>query len=113
MVVAGDKILTGSVDRSIREWAVETGEEVTRYRGHEDTPLVLYEEGGTVYSAGCDLSVRAWRPSPHTMPHVPFYRDNAMDAQVMMAITRLTPVLTPCFTLIHADSRQFMRCNAV
>lgn len=81
LVVQEDMLLTGGADRTIREWSVASGAEVTRYRGHHDTPLALYEEAGTIYSAGCDLTVRAWRPSQHTVPHVPYYRDNTMDAQ--------------------------------
>jgi WD40 repeat protein len=79
--VEGDRVYTGSVDRTLREWDANTHAELTRYRGHSDTPLCLAQLNGMLYSGGCDIALRQWRPSEHTIPHIPHYRVNTLDGK--------------------------------
>ena len=95
MVVDGTRLFTGSVDRTIREWDIVSHAEISRFRGHKDTPLVLaYREHkvekrgeeknphlGVLYSGGQDITVREWRDSGCEVPHVPMYRINTMDGK--------------------------------
>src|SRR5262249_42629626 len=53
---------SGSQDKLIKVWSVETGKAVQAFEGHKNwvTALALSPDGKTLLSASDDLSVRMW-----------------------------------------------------
>jgi WD40 repeat protein len=58
--------LSGSHDRTLRLWDIETGSEVDRYAGHTDAvePVAFSPDGRFAISGGRDRTVRLWRLPP-------------------------------------------------
>jgi WD40 repeat protein len=58
----GKTLFSGSWDKSICEWNVETGELKQTLQGHTDfvRSLVLSSDGKTLFSASQDTSIRKW-----------------------------------------------------
>ena len=58
----GRQIVSGSDDRTVRLWSVETGEEVRRLSGHQDWVLCVafLPDGRRVLSGSTDRTIRLW-----------------------------------------------------
>jgi hypothetical protein len=61
----GPMLVSGSADKTVKLWNLDTLDTVRRYRGHSDfVTSVAIANGGTVYaSGGLDGSIRLWSPN--------------------------------------------------
>ena len=61
----GPILVSGSADRTVKLWNLDTLDTVRRYRGHSDfVTSVAIANGGTTYaSGGLDGSIRLWSPN--------------------------------------------------
>ena len=59
----GDRIVSGSYDRSVRLWNAHTLEPLLSLRGHTDpvTAVAFSADGNDVLSSSFDNTVRIWR----------------------------------------------------
>jgi hypothetical protein len=59
---AGERIVSGSWDRTVRVWDVAKGRELACLRGHESRVTSVSSErgGGRIVSASADRTVRVW-----------------------------------------------------
>jgi WD40 repeat protein len=58
----GRRAISGSLDRTVRLWGVDTGEELYRFTGHTDVVggVALSPDGRLALSGGADATVRLW-----------------------------------------------------
>lgn len=57
----GQLVAAGSLDRTIRVWSVETGEELVRLEGHEEAVYTLaFAPDGRLATGSMDRSIRLW-----------------------------------------------------
>ncbi|KAJ3333886.1 hypothetical protein HDU76_001802 [Blyttiomyces sp. JEL0837] len=53
-------LYTGSWDKTIRKWSVETGETLLTFTGHSDFIKTIMLHGKTLYSGSSDKTIRKW-----------------------------------------------------
>ena len=58
----GRRFVSGSADRTLRVWDIDTGELLKVFRGHKDeiTALAVSSDGEVCYTASKDGTVRSW-----------------------------------------------------
>ena len=56
----GDKLISGSLDGTIRVWDLSTGRLDATLTGHKMSVYALVVEGGRLYSASLDGTIRVW-----------------------------------------------------
>lgn len=58
----GPRLATGSADKTIKLWNLDTLDRIRTYKGHKDfvTALAFAPDGQTIASAGLDGSIRLW-----------------------------------------------------
>lgn len=63
-VAEGDRVLTGSADKSVRLWDLDSGSLVRTFRGHDDfvSKVAVGFGGHVLASGGLDGVVRLWQP---------------------------------------------------
>jgi WD40 repeat protein len=61
----GPILVSGSADRTVKLWNLDTLDTVRRYRGHSDfvTSVAIANGGATYASGGLDGSIRLWSPN--------------------------------------------------
>ena len=66
----GQRLFSGSDDRTIRVWSTASGEELLILRGHEKPvhSVVVSPDGQMIASAGSDGTVKVWKSSPMIQP---------------------------------------------
>ncbi len=59
----GRKALSGSLDKTVRLWAVDTGEELQCFSAHSDvvSGVAFSPDGRLALSGSADTTVRLWR----------------------------------------------------
>lgn len=60
MAFAGDRLYTGSWDKTIKQWDLTTGECLATLEGHTDFVKSLVLVGDTLYSGSSDCFLRKW-----------------------------------------------------
>jgi WD40 repeat protein len=62
MLADGRRALSGSADRTLRLWDLESGAELCRFVGHEDevTSVKVVADGRRALSGSCDGTLRLW-----------------------------------------------------
>eukprot|EP00123_Amoebidium_parasiticum_P003105 comp14400_c1_seq1/m.10506 comp14400_c1_seq1/g.10506 ORF comp14400_c1_seq1/g.10506 comp14400_c1_seq1/m.10506 type:complete len:238 (-) comp14400_c1_seq1:55-768(-) len=60
LLIAGDVLITGSWDKTIRVWSRKSGVLVRTLEGHTDYVKALAIAGTTLYSGGSDKTLRLW-----------------------------------------------------
>ena len=62
MLADGRRALSGSDDRTLRLWDLETGAELRRFEGHEDwvTSVTVLADGRRALSGSEDKTLRLW-----------------------------------------------------
>ena len=58
--VARDKIISGSLDNTIRVWDIQTGKQTAICKGHTDTVKSVCVTGDKTISGSCDKTIRVW-----------------------------------------------------
>jgi WD40 repeat protein len=58
----GNRIVSGSDDKSVRVWDAKTGEQLRELQGHTDsvTSVAFSPDGNRIVSGSDDKSVRVW-----------------------------------------------------
>ena len=62
VAVRGQYVYTGSHDRTVRKWDLESMRCVACYTGHTDYVRSVAVDGRWVYSGSDDMSIRVWDP---------------------------------------------------
>lgn len=109
----GTRLASGSKDRTIRLWDLDTFEEVTQLRGHLDriADLVFTPDGSALFSCSPDYTVRMWdtRPlnvmlaardeyesiSARLTPHIRALFEQLGDASAVVEHVEADTALTP------------------
>lgn len=60
MVITGDRLWTGSWDKTIKQWDLATGECLSTLEGHTDFIKSLILVGDSLYSGSSDCFLRKW-----------------------------------------------------
>ncbi|XP_063931566.1 F-box/WD repeat-containing protein 7-like isoform X2 [Zophobas morio] len=66
----GNRIISGSVDFTIKIWSTETGELIHNLEGHTGGVWSCYVEGNLVISGGTDQTIRIWDAQEGRCLHV-------------------------------------------
>ena len=65
LTVVGNKLYTGSDDRTIRVWDIDTHQHITALEGHTDDVYCLTVVGNKLYSGSFDRTIRVWDTDTH------------------------------------------------
>ena len=60
LTVVGNKLYSGSHDKTIGVWETDTHQHITTLRGHTHEVACLTKVGGKLYSGSWDKTIRVW-----------------------------------------------------
>ena len=102
LAVVGNKVYSGSDDKTIRVWDAERLEHIATLQGHTDAVSCLTVIGGKVYSGSRDKTIQVWDAERHE--HVATLRGHT-DA-VSCLTYRHSSRAYCCGVLPHCNRRQ-------
>ncbi|KAI9205965.1 WD40-repeat-containing domain protein [Polychytrium aggregatum] len=65
-------VVSGSLDRMVRIWDIQTGQMLERFEGHSDSvyAVAFSPDGRSVVSGALDRTLKIWDLSPHTINYL-------------------------------------------